>query len=297
MRKVCTQLKIPFYTFDFEKEYKKNVIEYFYRSYKNGITPNPDIMCNKEIKFKLFLNKCLALGADAIATGHYAQIRKNEDHFELLKGRDKNKDQSYFLCTLDQYQLSKTLFPVGSYAKSTIRSIAKRNNLLTHDKKDSQGICFIGEVDLREFLKIRLKETPGKIRTTAGEIIGDHIGLPFYTIGQRKGISIGGGIPYYVVGKDSHANELIVAKGSHDPQLFCKTLVADQIHWVNEKPHFPLRCTAKIRYRQSDQMVTVNLLNNKVLSACFDEPQRAVTPGQSIVFYDKSKLLGSAVIT
>lgn len=298
MRNVCIKLKIPFYTFDFEKEYKEKVIEYFYKSYKKGITPNPDIMCNKEIKFKLFLNKCLSLGADFIATGHYAQIREvKRNKYQLLKGKDANKDQSYFLCTLNQYQLSKTLFPIGIYTKTAVRSMAKKINLSTHDKKDSQGICFIGEVDLKEFLKIRLKEDPGKIKTTDGEIIGNHIGLPFYTIGQRRGINIGGGIPYYVVAKDIKANELIVAKGSHDPKLFCKTLTADHIHWLDVEPKFPLNCTAKIRYRQKDQRVTVTKISPNVLSAVFKEPQRAITPGQSIVFYRASVLIGSAVIT
>ncbi|MFA6524701.1 MAG: tRNA 2-thiouridine(34) synthase MnmA [Patescibacteria group bacterium] len=302
MRKVCVKLKIPFYTFDFEKEYKEKVIDYFYKSYKKGITPNPDIMCNKEIKFKLFLDKCLSLGADFIATGHYAQIlevrnSRSKTTYQLLKGKDVNKDQSYFLCTLNQHQLSKTLFPIGAYTKTTVRSIAKKIGLPTHDKKDSQGICFIGEVDLKEFLKIRLKETPGKIRTTDGEIIGNHIGLPFYTIGQRKGINIGGGIPYYVVTKDTEANELIVAKGSHDQKLFCKTLIADHVHWIDEEPKFPLKCTAKIRYRQTDQELTVTKISNNVLSAEFIEPQRAITPGQSIVFYKSTVLIGSAVIT
>lgn len=300
MRKVCTKLQIPFYTFDFEREYKDRVIEYFYSSYKKGITPNPDIMCNKEIKFNLFLKKCLALGADYIATGHYAQIGSatvnGKINYKLLKGKDENKDQSYFLCTLNQYQLSKTLFPVGKYKKNYIRSIAKRISLPTHDKKDSQGICFIGEVDLRDFLKKRLKENPGRIITTTGEEIGSHIGLPFYTIGQRKGINIGGGIPYYVVGKDIDTNQLIVAKGSHDPKLFNKKLSANQVHWIGDAPKFPLKCTAKIRYRQPDQSVTVKLLGKNVINANFNEPQRAVTPGQSIVLYMGEELLGSAVI-
>ena len=302
MRKVCAKLNIPFYTFDFEKEYKDKVIEYFYDSYRKGITPNPDIMCNKEIKFKIFLEKCFQLGADYIATGHYAQIRnvpsaETGEKFQLLKSKDSNKDQSYFLCTLNQFQLSKTLFPVGSYSKTNIRSIAKKIGLSTHDKKDSQGICFIGEVDLREFLKIRIKENPGEIRTTTGEIIGKHIGLPFYTIGQRKGINIGGGIPYYVVAKDSNANELIVAKGSLNPKLFCRTLTADNIHWIDREPKYPYKCTAKIRYRQTDQKVTITKVGKNVLFAEFNEKQRAITPGQSIVFYDRNVLIGSAVIT
>jgi len=301
MRMVCNKLRIPFYTFDFEREYKDRVIEYFYSSYEKGITPNPDIMCNKEIKFNLFLKKCILLRADFIATGHYAQIRKistaGAQKYELLKGKDKTKDQSYFLCTLTQAQLAKTLFPVGKYEKIHIRSIAKRIKLPTHDKKDSQGICFIGEVDLRDFLKKRLKEKPGEIVATTGETIGNHIGLAFYTIGQRKGINIGGGIPYYVVGKETNSNQLIVARGSHDPNLFSKTLSASQIHWVGDTPKFPLKCAAKIRYRQSDQKVTINLLTKNVISAVFEEPQRAITPGQSIVLYKGAVLLGSAVIT
>lgn len=302
MRKVCSKLEIPFYTFDFERQYKEKVIDYFYQSYKKGITPNPDVMCNKEIKFKLFLDKCLALGADYIATGHYAQIVKTTDQngdikFLLQKGEDKEKDQSYFLCALSQYQLSKTIFPIGCYNKKRIRSIAKSISLPTHDKKDSQGICFIGEVDLREFLKIRLKETPGDIRTSDGQIIGRHVGLPFYTIGQRKGINIGGGIPYYVIAKDLQRNELIVAKGSHDPGLFSNKLCANQIHWIDTEPEFPLKCTAKIRYRQDDQAVTIKKISSGMLSAEFEVPQRAVTPGQSIVMYKGTTVLGSAIIT
>lgn len=302
MRKVCSDLKIPFYTFDFEKEYHEKVIEYFYQGYKNGITPNPDIMCNKEIKFKLFLDKCLTLGADYIATGHYARIKRQEISkgkykYKLLKGKDENKDQSYFLCELNQYQLSKTIFPIGEYTKTKVRSIANKINLATKDKKDSQGICFIGEVDLREFLKLRLKENPGNIVTTDGEIIGKHIGLPFYTIGQRKGINIGGGIPYFVAAKDNGRNELIVAKGSNDPILFQNTLTASNAHWLDSEPKLPLHCTAKIRYRQSDQKVKVTKLNDRLLLAEFADKQRAITPGQSIVFYNRDELIGSAIIT
>lgn len=299
MRRVCSQLEIPFYTFDFEADYKKNVIDYFFEGYQAGRTPNPDVMCNKEIKFKLYLEKSLRLGADFIATGHYARIKAKKGkfgkEFHLLKGMDRSKDQSYFLYNLNQKQLSRIIFPVGNYTKSQIRSLAREKGLVTHNKKDSQGICFIGEVNIEEFLKTRIKEKHGKIVTKVGKIIGTHQGLCFYTIGQRKGIKIGGGIPYYVVGKNLKNNTLIVAMGSRNPELYKKWVTISELTWVISPPKLPLDCGAKIRYRQPDQKATVDIINKKI-KVTFKEPQRAVTPGQSVVFYRGTELLGGGVI-
>lgn len=300
MRRVCTQLKIPFYTFDFEREYKKRVVDYFFNAYQQGITPNPDIMCNKEIKFNLFLEKSLKLGANFIATGHHVRKKRKKiagkESFRLLKGKDPEKDQSYFLYSLTQNQLRYTIFPIGEYRKQKVRLIAKDLKLTTHAKKDSQGICFIGEVDLERFLKQRIKEKPGKIITADGKIIGQHQGLPFYTIGQRKGIKIGGGIPYYVAAKDVRTNTLIVVKGSQDPNLYRKELLATNLNWISKTPNFPLKCKAKIRYRQPDQEVKVESIKRDRVMVKFYEPQRAITPGQSVVFYYQEELLGGGTI-
>jgi len=300
MRKVCTQLDIPFYTFDFEEEYKNRVINYFFEGYQKGITPNPDIMCNKEIKFKLFLEKSIRLGADLIATGHYARVKTTGQEksrvYHLLKGKDPNKDQSYFLYTLNQEKLKKVLFPIGDYDKQKIRKIARKLNLATHDKKDSQGICFIGEVDLEKFLKTRIKRKVGKVITTAGEIVGKHEGISFYTIGQRRGLKIGGGIPYYVAAKDLKSNTLIVAKGNQDLKLYNDQLIATNLSWVAKEPKYPFNCLAKIRYRQNDQKATVSCLSKDSVGVKFNSPQRAITPGQSVVFYHNDSVIGGGII-
>jgi len=303
--RVAHHLNIPFYTLNFEKEYKQKVVNYLFEGYQKGITPNPDIMCNKEIKFKIFLEKALQLGANKIATGHYAQIKEDSPHirsgeagkngYHLLKGKDKNKDQSYFLYTLDQKQLSKTLFPVGKYTKPQIRKIAKQAKLPTANKPDSQGICFIGEVNITELLKTEIKPHKGDIITTEGKKIGEHEGVWYYTIGQRKGIGIGGGIPYFVVEKDLKKNRLIVARGSWSEELFTNTCMIDDLHWINKKAKLPLKCSAKTRYRQPDQKCTV-IKEKNGYKIKFPEKQRAITSGQSLVLYQKEKCLGGGVI-
>ena len=293
--RVANHLNIPFYTLNFEKEYKEKVVDYLFEGYQKGITPNPDIMCNKEIKFKIFLEKALKLGADKIATGHYSQIKKDKNGYHLLKGKDQNKDQSYFLYTLNQKQLSKTLFPIGAYTKPQIRKIAKDAKLPSANKPDSQGICFIGEVNITELLKTKIKAKKGDIITTEGEKIGEHDGVWYYTIGQRKGIKIGGGVPYFVVEKDIKNNRLIVAHGSWSAELFSDNCIVKDIHWINKKAKLPLKCSIKTRYRQKDQKCTIyqEKSNYKIT---FKEKQRAITSGQSAVLYKGEECLGGGII-
>ncbi len=294
--RVADHLKIPIYTLNFEKEYKERVVDYLFEGYKKGITPNPDIMCNKEIKFKLFLDKAIKISADLIATGHYARIKEDKNNiYHLLKGKDGNKDQSYFLYTLNQYQLSKTLFPVGEYDKPEIRRIAKRAKLPTAEKPDSQGICFIGEVNISEFLKTQIKPQVGDIITTDGKKIGTHDGVYYYTIGQRKGIGIGGGVPYFVVSKNIEKNQLIVARGSWSEELFYDSCDVTNLTWTNTEPKLPLKCSVKTRYRQQDQECEI-LKDKKNIKAVFKQKQRAITSGQSAVFYKKDECLGGGII-
>ncbi|MBI3671223.1 tRNA 2-thiouridine(34) synthase MnmA [Candidatus Azambacteria bacterium] len=297
-RKAAAKLGIPFYTFDFEREYKEKVVEYMINGYKNGITPNPDVMCNKEIKFKIFLEKSLALGADFIATGHYARIEKKDQKFYLLAGKDKNKDQSYFLNTLGQHELSHTIFPIGEYEKQKIRKMAEKFGFENAKKKDSQGVCFIGELDVFEFLKSKIPAHNGEIRTKDGKVVGKHQGVEFYTIGQRHGIgSPGGGMAYYVVKKDAKNNILYVAEGENDEDLYKGGFLAKDAHWTLDKPpKFPLKCRARIRYRQPLSECVVNEKEKDVLEVKFLTPQRAVAPGQSAVFYDCDIVLGGAII-
>ncbi|HNV97378.1 MAG TPA: tRNA 2-thiouridine(34) synthase MnmA [bacterium] len=294
--RTADHLKIPIYTLNFEKEYKEKVVDYLFDGYKKGITPNPDIMCNKEIKFKLFLEKALKIGADFIATGHYARIEKDKNNiYHLLKGKDLNKDQSYFLYTLNQKQLSKSLFPVGEYDKPEIRRIAKKAKLPTAEKADSQGICFIGEVNISEFLKTQIKPKKGDIITTDGKKIGEHEGVYYYTIGQRKGIGIGGGVPYFVISKNIEKNQLIVARGSWSEELFYESCEVVNILWTNNEPKFPLKCAVKTRYRQLDQECEIYKEKNKI-KVIFKNKQRAITSGQSAVFYKKDECLGGGII-
>ncbi|MBI3638413.1 tRNA-specific 2-thiouridylase [Candidatus Wolfebacteria bacterium] len=375
-RRVAEKLKIPFYVWDFEKEYKKKVVDYMISGYKKGITPNPDVMCNKYIKFDLFLEKALRLGADYVATGHYVRLisrrvsdgtavslaqplarrlalglarptavghharsasetfrtKHAEKIYSLVEAKDKTKDQSYFLWTLTQKQLKRCLFPIGDYLKvKEVRQIAKKAGLPTAEKPDSQGVCFIGEFKMEDFLKKYIKPKKGKIKTIGeknldGKILGEHQGLNFYTIGQRKGIKIGGqkglaDLPFYVAKKDFKNNILYVALGNSDKNLFQKELIADNINWISGapfgsaqgKPKFPLKCEAKIRYRQESQKCTIfefpisnsqfpnksKIQNPKLikkLKVVFNVPQRAITPGQSIVFYKNNEMIGGAVI-
>lgn len=298
---ICKVLDIPFQTMNFSFEYWENVFEDFLSALQAGFTPNPDILCNKEIKFRAFLDYALTLGADYIATGHYARKVSKNNHHYLLTGLDDSKDQSYFLHQLNQEQLKYSLFPLGDYQKSDIRAIAKKLGLITHNKKDSTGICFIGERKFKEFLQNYLPAKPGKIVTEDGEIIGQHDGLMYYTLGQRKGLGIGGtknrpDAPWFVVEKRLTDNTLIVAQGTDHPALFKQSLTTQNIHWIDEEPDFPYQCQAKTRYRQNNQDCTIERKNNEYY-VTFSKPQRAITPGQSVVFYKGDECLGGGVIT
>ncbi len=294
-RRVAQLLGIRFYVWNFEKEYKKEVIGYFFREYKAGRTPNPDVMCNREIKFKLFLKKALEFGADYLATGHYARVVHRDEIFHLLRGKDANKDQSYFLCTLGQKELSKSLFPIGTYTKPQIRALAKKLQLPTFDKPDSQGICFIGEIDVRDLLRRNITMKPGNIIDSEGNILGKHEGLPLYTIGQRGGLDIGGKGPYYVVGSDQKKNTVIVSNNANDPLLWRKSCVVGEITWTH-KMQVPQQSEVSIRYRHPAYKADLTVLKNKKIEINFKEAQRAITPGQLAVFYKGEELLGSAVI-
>lgn len=301
--KVADQIGIPYYSVNFEKEYWDRVFQYFLDEYKRGRTPNPDVMCNKEIKFKAFLDYAMQLGADYVATGHYAQVEKDENGtVHMLRGRDQNKDQTYFLSQLSQEQLAKTMFPLGHLEKKEVRQKAEEADLATAKKKDSTGICFIGEKNFKEFLSHYLPAQKGKMVTTSGEIKGEHAGLMYYTIGQRQGLGIGGGgdsqEPWFVVGKDLATNTLYVGQGFHHPQLYATSLEASQVHFTTTevKPK-TFHCTAKFRYRQQDTGVTVTLDEcGEKATVVFDEPVRAVTPGQAVVFYDGEECLGGGLI-
>jgi tRNA-specific 2-thiouridylase len=301
-QRVCDTLGITLHTANFAAEYWDNVFEYFLEEYKAGRTPNPDILCNREIKFKVFLDYAQVLGADMIATGHYVRRHDVDGHTRLLKGCDNNKDQSYFLHAVGGEQLAKTLFPVGELEKPAVRKLAEEHDLITHNKKDSTGICFIGERRFKDFLEQYLPAQEGEIVTDKGQVIGKHSGLMYHTMGQRQGLGIGGvkdapDAPWYVVDKDLRANQLIVVQGDKHPLLYHKTLSATDMHWINSAPSVhSIRCQAKIRYRQPDQACTVTLLEDGRIDVVFDDPQRAVTPGQSIVLYDNEHCLGGAVI-
>jgi tRNA-specific 2-thiouridylase len=296
-RQVAGHLGISIYTFDFEAEYRNRVIEYFIAEIKRGRTPNPDIMCNKEIKFKVFLDKCLSLGADYIATGHYARINKAEDGiYHLLKGIDNTKDQSYFLSTLGQYELSHTLFPVGDIPKSEVRRIADEIRLPNAKKPDSQGICFVGEIDVNAFIESFVGENPGDIINTEGNILGQHRGLYFYTIGQRKGLGIGGGIPYFVKSKNLETNQLIVSKGVDPLDLYQSEVIIKELSWTDKIPVLPQQLQAKIRYRSQDVACLVESIDKDSLKIIFDEPQRAITQGQFLALYKDDELIGSGVM-
>jgi tRNA-specific 2-thiouridylase len=297
---VCEKLGIHLHTANFAAEYWDNVFEHFLSEYQAGRTPNPDILCNKEIKFKAFLDYATSLGADYIATGHYVRRLDENSQTWLLKGLDNNKDQSYFLHAVHQSKLARTLFPVGELEKPAVRALAEQHDLITHNKKDSTGICFIGERKFSDFLKQYLPAQPGDIETDSGDIIGRHHGLMYHTIGQRQGLGIGGlknydESPWYVARKDLQRNVLIVVQGTKHPMLYSTSLIAGQTEWINGCPQMPLRCTAKVRYRQADQACSVTMQKDQ-LNVEFDQPQRAVTPGQSVVFYQGERCLGGAII-
>ncbi|MCL7751340.1 tRNA 2-thiouridine(34) synthase MnmA [Guyparkeria hydrothermalis] len=297
---VADKLGIEFHYVNFAGEYWDRVFEHFLHEYQAGRTPNPDILCNREIKFRAFLDHARALGADAIATGHYARRLDDATGVHLARGVDANKDQSYFLHALSRDQVGSAYFPVGELEKPRVREIAAAHDLITADKKDSTGICFIGERRFADFLKTYLPAQPGPIETLEGERLGTHQGLMYHTIGQRQGLGIGGtkahgDAPWYVVGKDLESNTLRVAQGKNHPALFADRLEAEQVHWI-EPPPTDRPLTAKIRYRQPDQAVRIEQTGDRLI-ASFEEPQRAITPGQSVVFYDGDICLGGAVIT
>lgn len=302
VKKVARQIGIPYYTVNFEQEYWDRVFEYFLAEYRKGRTPNPDVICNKEIKFKSFLDYAMKIDADYLATGHYAQVDYQDGYHRLLKGKDENKDQSYFLCTLGQKQLEKALFPIGHLEKEEVREIARKHGLKTAEKKDSTGICFIGERNFREFLSNYLPAQPGEIRTLDEKVVGKHAGLMYYTIGQRRGLGLGGGVgdgsgkPWYVAGKDLQRNILYVVQGGDHPALTSVGLRASDLYWVKgEAPEKEFFCKAKFRYRQKDQEVKVKVKGNEC-EVIFKEPQKAITPGQFVVFYRENECLGGAVI-
>ena len=298
---VCDKLGIKLHTANFAAEYWDNVFEHFLAEYKAGRTPNPDILCNKEIKFKAFLDYAVVLGADFIATGHYTRRSDDLDCAQLLRGLDSNKDQSYFLHAVSGKQIAKTLFPVGELPKPEVRRIAAEQGFINHAKKDSTGICFIGERRFRDFLSQYLPAQAGEIVTDEGKVIGEHLGLMYYTLGQRQGIGIGGvknsaEAPWFVVAKDLATKRLIIGQGHEHPLLMSHSLFTQKIDWVaGHAPETPFRCTAKTRYRQPDQACLVSVEGDG-LRVSFDQPQRAATPGQSVVFYIDDVCLGGGVI-
>ncbi len=296
-RAVCDRLGIPLTTVNFSSEYWDRVFSYFLSEYRAGRTPNPDVLCNKEIKFHAFLEHALTLGADRIATGHYARVANQAGRFQLLKARDTNKDQSYFLYLLGQEALAHTLFPLGEIDKPEVRRLAQAAGLPNYNREDSTGICFIGERDFKSFLARYLPAQPGEMRTLSGAVKGRHDGVMYYTIGQRQGLGIGGeGEAWYVVAKDVTNNILYVEQGEQHPALYSEALYADQLHWISAvPPSMPCHLQAKTRYRQADQGCTLYAQASGV-NIHFDTPQRAVTPGQSVVFYDGDECLGGGVI-
>jgi tRNA-uridine 2-sulfurtransferase len=296
--RVCNQIGIPYYAVNFEKQYWDKVFTYFLDEYKAGRTPNPDVMCNKEIKFKAFLDHAMTLGADYLATGHYARVEYRDGEYKMLRGLDENKDQTYFLNQLGQEQLSKVMFPIGNMNKAKVREIAKEAGLATATKKDSTGICFIGERNFKEFLSQYLPAQPGEMQTLSGEVKGKHDGLMYYTIGQRHGLGIGGsGEPWFAVGKNLEKNILYVEQGFDNEVLYSDSIIATNVSWVSDREWTePLVCTAKFRYRQADNKVTVEKLDDNTVKVIFDEPIRAVTPGQAVVFYNGEECLGGGTI-
>ncbi len=296
-KKVADELGVTLHRIDFIEEYWQMVFKYFIDEYEKGRTPNPDILCNKEIKFKAFLKHALTLGADYIAMGHYARVIHDGDKHYLLRGVDTNKDQTYFLCQLTSEQLSKSLFPIGELTKPDVRSIAKEYNLATADKKDSTGVCFIGERNFKEFLKNYIPATPGKMMTKDGTIVGEHDGVMYYTIGQRKGLGIGGaGDAWFVIGKDIKNNILYVGQGSDQELLYANRVIVRGINIINERFTNGMKLSAKFRYRQPDTDITVKWLDEDTLEVTCLTPVKAITPGQACVFYSGEYCLGGGTI-
>ena len=301
-RQVCDTLGIPLHKVDFAAEYRERVFKHFLEGYAAGYTPNPDVLCNSEIKFKAFLEHALRLGASYIATGHYVRLASSPTGVKLLKARDSGKDQSYFLHAVPQAALRRAIFPLGELLKVDTRRLAREAGFANHDKKDSTGICFIGERRFAAFLGKYLPARPGEVVTPEGRVMGRHNGLMYYTLGQRQGIGIGGAsgteaAPWYVAGKDMQKNQLLVVQGHDHPLLLSGAMEAAELHWVaGEAPAAPLRCSAKTRYRQADQGCRIAAITGARCRVEFDVPQRAVTPGQYAVFYTGEQCLGGGVI-
>ena len=299
--RVAAKLSIPLIKLDFREEYKKFVLDYMFSEYESGRTPNPDVLCNKFIKYGVWLQRSKDLGFDKLATGHYARVKKNEPGNYLLEtGKDKEKDQTYFLHQLNQEQLSHALFPIGGYTKQEVRNLARKYKLATAEKEESMGVCFVGEVPMKDFLMEEIEPSPGKIVTSDGDLLGEHDGLAFYTIGQRHiGIhgsqAVGDTRPMYVVDKRFDTNELVVGFDD-DPELFKQEIIVNEVNWIaGQPPKFPLKCKVRLRHRQILQKAEIRSLKGKILVE-FSEPQRAVTPGQFAVFYKDDECLGGGVI-
>lgn len=303
--RVAAHLGVNIQTFDFEKQYHDKVVKYIFDSYQTGLTPNPDILCNNEIKFKLFLEKALSLGFDKIATGHYAQIKHDKNGYHLLRGKDKNKDQSYFLSGLTQHQLAKSLFPIGHLDKLKVRKMAKQAKLPNATRPDSQGICFIGKIDLKTWLSQKIKPKAGEIVDTNSKKLGTHQGVWYYTIGQRQGLGLAGG-PWYIVSKDLVKNQIMVAK-TDDQKLFKNNIQISKLHWLGREYKLPLKAKAQIRYRQPGQAVLIrsfqvpNVVKGRgnptnLVRAEFKKPQKGVAAGQTLVIYKGNELIASGNI-
>ncbi|MEE9142878.1 MAG: tRNA 2-thiouridine(34) synthase MnmA [Gammaproteobacteria bacterium] len=301
-RRVCEELDIPLHRVNFANEYREQVFAHFLAEYQAGRTPNPDVLCNREIKFGVFFDHARRLGAEWIATGHYARVDRSAAPARLLRARDENKDQTYFLHAVESGRFERVLFPIGELEKSEVRKLAREAGFVNFNKRDSTGICFIGERPFREFLSRYLPAQPGPIKSDDGQVLGEHRGLMYYTLGQRQGLGIGGHSdrderPWYVIAKDLERNVLIVGQGHEHPRLMSEALNTAQVHWIGDEPEaFPLRCTARARYRQADKPCVVEALADGIFRVRFDSPQRAVTPGQFVVFYDGERCLGGSVI-
>ncbi len=294
-QKVAEKLKIKLHFWDFENEYQETVVKYLYDSYARGLTPNPDILCNSEIKFKLFLNKAIDLGFDKIATGHYARVKLKGGEFCLLKAKDPAKNQIYFLAGLNQEQLKYVLFPLGKIKKTKVRQIAKKNNLPNAERKDSQGICFVGKIKLKDFLKQKIAPKPGDILNTKGEVIGQHEGIFYYTIGQRQGINISDKEPLYVIKKDLATNCLTVGHKT-EAALYQQEINVANWHWLGKEYNFPLKAKGQIRYHQPDQRLVAKKIAANQWQINFSQPQFAVASGQILALYHSDKLIASATI-
>lgn len=291
-KRVAVQLGIDFKVFDFEKQYKHKVVDYMIDEFKAGRTPNPDIMCNQEVKFKLFLDTCLEEGADLIATGHYAVVKD----CKMYKAKDANKDQTYFLYRITEEALQKTLFPLGEYTKPEVRKLAKKFGLATAEKKESMGICFVGKVGIKEFLSQYVKTKPGKIIDENNQVVGEHDGAIFYTIGQRSGLGVGGGLPYYVTGKDMKKNEVYVTTNLDDKKLWYKELTLTYVHWINQAPKDGVKVQVRTRHRAPLIDATIQLVSGSELKVKLKDEIRAATPGQSAVIYQDELILGGGII-